>query len=313
MANASKNKRVAHFLYCPFTGLGLYGGYRGHRWLKNRLKIFWQFVYPSLANQTSKDFILWFSWRWEERSNPLVQAFVSDIERSGLNAVHTYSGVCFWDDKYPDEVAMTRLIDAVHGAMGDLLNVMGEAEEVLMTIQPSDDVYHIAAVEQIQRFFREHPETHVYGYDRGYVMDYVNRRLAEWNPKTTPPFYTIRFPRTTFVDPLKHVKYTGPYKSHEYVKDYLPAVYEPIRGFLVGTHGENISTIFDHPYAGHEFLGGNIDYELGRFALEEVEPLKIRLSIRRWLMRQLPYGWQRKLRYLLGERFYARLYEWIRS
>ena len=182
-----------------------------------------------------------------------------------------------------------------------------------MTIQPSDDVYHSGMVEEVQSFFREEKDVHVFGYRKGYVMDYVNRRLAEWNPKTTPPFYTIRFPRETFMDPLKHVDYTGPYKSHEYVKDFLRSEYVEHRGFLVGTHGENISTIFNHPYAGHEFLGDNVDRTLSAFGLQGVPNLKIRTSLRKAFMRSLPHGWQRKLRYWLGERFYAHVYNWFRS
>ena len=302
-----------HLMYVPFTGLGLYGGYRGKRWLKNRIQIFKQFVLPALLAQTSQDFILWVSWRHEERSNPIVRELDAYLSESGLKHIFTYSGVCFWDDKYPDEEARNRLVDAIHGSMGPLLNVIGEAQEVLMTIQPSDDVYHSGMVEEVQSFFREEKDVHVFGYRKGYVMDYVNRRLAEWNPKTTPPFYTIRFPRETFMDPLKHVDYTGPYKSHEYVKDFLRAEYVEHRGFLVGTHGENISTIFNHPYAGHEFLGDNVDRILSAFGLQGVANLQIKTSLRKAFMRKLPHGWQRKLRYWLGERFAAKIYDFLRS
>lgn len=314
-----ESKPIAHFLYCPFTGLGLYGGYRGRRWLRNRIKIFKQFVVPSLLSQTERSFILWISWRHEERSNPLVReldAWLStnfDSLDGVRKHVFTYTGVCFWDDKYSDEEAYGRLVSSIHGAMGELLNMTGEAKEILMTIQPSDDVYHSRMVKEAQDFFKNHKDTHVFGYARGYVMDYINRRIAEWNPKTTPPFYTIRFPRLTFMEPLNHVRYTGPYKSHEYVKDFLPAVYLSDRGFLVGTHGENISTIFNHPYAGHEYLGTNIEQILSDFGLRGVLPLSIRTSLRRSILKHLPHGWQRKLRYHLGERFYARFYDFIRS
>lgn len=309
------DKKIAHLLYVPFTGLGLYGGYRGNRWLRNRIAIFKHFVVPSLLSQTKQDFILWISWRYEERTNPLVEELKQWLAWNvSFPVVFTYSGCAFWDDKYPDDEARNRLIDAVHGSMSELLNAMGECDEVLMTIQPSDDCYRAGMVEDTQAFFRENASTHVYGYRCGYVMDYVNRRLAEWNPKTTPPFYTIRFPRETFTNPLAHIEYTGPYKSHEYVKDFLPALYvEEPRGFVVGTHGENISTIFNHPYAGHEFLGDNIDRILYGFGLAGVPPIEIRTSVRRAIMKRLPHGWQRKLRYWLGERFYARVYDWLRS
>ena len=61
-----------HLIYCPFTGLGLYNGFRGNRWLKNRIKIFKQYVVPSLLNQSNQNFILWVSWRPEERNNIII-------------------------------------------------------------------------------------------------------------------------------------------------------------------------------------------------------------------------------------------------
>lgn len=307
-----ESKNITHFLYMPLTGLGLYGGHRGNRWLKNRLKIFKQFVVPSILNQTNKNFILWVSVRPEERNCPIIAELKSFLE-ARLPVVFTYSGVCFWDDKYNDEQASRRLAEAIHGASGDLINVLGESSEVLMTIQPSDDCYHSNAVEDIQQFFSTHKDVNVYGYKKGYVMDYINGRLCEWNPGTTPPFYTIRFSRETFVEPYKHMKYTGPYKSHEYVKDFLKAEYVDDRKFIVGTHGENISTVFDHPFAGHEFLGDNILTILKDFGLQNVGTLKLKWSFRKWFMRQLPYGWRRKVRYYLGERFGNKVYNWLRS
>ena len=306
---------IAHFLYVPFTGLGHYGGHRGNRWLRSRIKIFKQFVIPSLVKQTNQNFILWISWRYEDARDPLVVEFKEWLEQNTkLKIVFTYGGVCFWDDKYPDEEAHERLVRAIHKSMGELLNMMGEAQVVLMTIQPSDDVYRIDMVQETQKFFAENKHVQVYGYQKGYVMDYVNRRLCEWNPKTTPPFYTIRFPRTTFTDPFQHVKYTGPYHSHEYVKDYLPAKYVEKRGFLVGTHGSNISTVFDHPYAGHESLGVNVDEILWAFGLKDVPSLEVTWSLRSWAFHKLPYKVKRKLRYW-SERstVFSWLYNWIRS
>lgn len=283
---------------------------RGRRWLRNRIKIFKQFVFPSLLAQTSKNFILWVSVRSEDQHDRDMTDFRAWlVAKSPFKVVFTYSGVCFWDDKYTDAVAYDRLVSSVHGAMGELHNVMGEAETILMTIQPSDDCYHSQAVEDIQTTFQANPALQAFGYNRGYVMDYVNLRLAEWNPTTTPPFYTIKFPREIFIDPFKHVRYAG-YKSHEYVKDRLKTLYVPRRAFIVGTHGENISTIFNHPFKGQEIHDPLLLWDFG---LRDVEALKLKVSFRKKLMRKLPHGWQRKLRYWLGERFYARVYNWIRG
>lgn len=306
--------KITHFLYVPFTGLGLYGGHRGTRWLRNRIKIFKQFVVPSLVAQTDQDFILWISWRYEDKNDKQIRGLKDWLDtNTKLKSVFTFSGVCFWDDKYPDDIAYERLINAVHGSLGDLHNIMGESETILMTLQPSDDCYSKDAVHGIKTVFEKFAELQAFGFRKGYVMDYVHRRLAEWNPTTIPPFFTIKFPRKVFIDPRQHLKYTGPYKSHEYIGDKLAYGSADQREFLVGTHGENISTIFNHPFAGKQFEGEERESILEHFNLRDVPNLSLRLSLRRAIMRRLPYGWQRKLRYLLGERFYSRFYNFIRS
>jgi hypothetical protein len=300
-------KKVAHLLYCPFTGLGLYGGYRGNRWLRNRIKIFKQFVVPSLQAQTNKHFMLWISWRYEDRYNPQVRELREWLLNSGIKHIFTFTGCCFWDDKYSDEVAHDRLVDAIHGAVPEVFNAIGEAEEILMTIQPSDDCYHTGMVQQVQDAFKENAALQAVTYRKGYVMDYKARVIAEWNPTTNPPFYTIRFTREVFSDPMLHVAYAG-IKSHEYVEALNLKRFDN-RGFLVGTHGENISTVFNHPFRGRYMDAGILSY----FGLYKVPPLRIRTSLRKFIMRKLPHGWQRKLRYWLGERFAAKIYDFLRS
>lgn len=292
----------------PLLGLGLYGGHRGNRWLKNRIKIFKQFVVPSLLNQTSQNFVLWVSVRYVDKSDSIIQEFAEYLSTLPFKTVVTYSGVCFWDDKYDDAKARDRLIHALHGSLQSLINVIGDSEHVLMTIQPSDDCYERTMVEGMQRAAVAYPDAQAFAYRRGYVMDYTTLKLAEWNPKTNPPFYTIKFPRKTFIEPLEHVAYAG-IKSHEYLPEKLVTRELVNRGFLVGTHGENISTVFNHPFRGLDVP----QPVLAQFGLAEVKPLIISTSLRKMLMRKLPHGWQRKLRYWLGERSYARFYDFIRS
>lgn len=304
-------------MYMPLLGLGLYSGHRGSKWLKDRIKIFKETVYKSLLTQTDQDFILWVSVRHEDRSDPLIREFQHFLENSPLNVVFTHTGVCFWDDKYPDDVARERLVHAVHGALGELHNVMGEADDILMTIQPSDDCYFRDMVKETKRVFREKPDLQVYGYRHGYVMDYTTGELKEWNPKTTPPFYTIRFPRAIFTDPFKHIEYTGPYKSHEYVKDFMKADYVMKRGFIVGCHGLNISTVFDHPYA-NDCWENKVNI-LSDFGLSDFKKIVFPFSVRAKIFKKLPYGVKRKLRFWAGEKrwifrpFFAMIYNILRG
>lgn len=308
--------KLKHLLHVPFTGLGLYHGFRGNRWLKNRVKIFKQFVIPSLQAQTSKDFIVWLAWRREERNNSIVKELEQYMATTGLDYVFTYAGVCFYDDKYSDKEARDRLILAIHGSIPDLLDHIGQCDYVLMTIQPSDDCYHKSTVENIQKMF-ETTDLEGVGFQKGYICNYLTKEVAEYNPNTNPPFYTLKFPKETFSDPLQHYNFTalkkdvGKYKkgtacpSHEYIGDCVRYGKIDARGFLVGCHSENISTYFDHP-----FKGKNVSSEVWRdFGIADVPVLKLRWSLRKWILQKLSHNTRKRLRYLWGEK----LYHWIRS
>lgn len=295
--------KTKHFLYCPFTGLGLYSGMRGQRWLKNRIQIFNQFTVPSLLKQTNQNFTIWVSWRPQERNNKQVKAL--HILLTSLfgreRVVFTYHGVCFWDDKYSDTEAHERLITSLHHSLAELINHIGDVSDVLMTIQPSDDCYYSGMVDEVQRVLSK-SKVQSLSYVKGYIANYQTLETREYNPETHPPFYTIKFPKDIFIDPLKHMLYTGPYHSHEYAVDTLNDRESDVRGFLVGCHGENISTHYNHPYRG-DIVTTDI--------LEGVQPLKIRYSIRKQLMKKLPHRVQRKLRYIFGEKLYQKIYQFI--
>lgn len=301
---------MKHFLYVPFTGLGLYGGFRGNRWLRNRIQVFKQFVVPSLLAQTSQNFTVWVGWRREEQGNKYVTELYNVLTAvfGADRVVFTYGGLCFWDDKYEDSVAHQRLIIALHHSLREMVNWVGDVKDVLMTIQPSDDCYNKHMVEDMQNTFRR-TDYNAIGYTQGYLMNYQTGELKEYNPKTNPPFFTLRFPKEVFIDPLKHAQWTGPYKSHEYIGDHMKYTTAGGRGFLVGTHGENVSTHFNHPYGG-----AVVPKEmLSEFGLDMVEPIKIRYSIRKQIMRKLPYRVQRKLRYIFGEKIYSKIYNFLRN
>jgi len=317
--------KITHLLLVPFTGLGLYNGFRGNRWLKNRIQVFEQFVIPSLLGQSQLNFIVWITWRPEEKSNILVLDFMKRLDLIlGLRFVHTFHGCPFYDDKYPDSVARERLMDSLHGSMGTLLNVIGECEEVYLTIQPSDDLYSREAVALIQETFAASESLQAVGFSRGYIMHYATQELREYDPRTNPPFYTIRFDRETFIDPLKHANFTAlkrpvdrygagtPLPSHEYVADCLQYRIIEDRGFLVGIHGENISTTFNHPYSSRKVEPAEKERVLRRFGIAEVPPLKIKYSFRKRLLRCLPQPFQKRIRYIFGEKLWNKVYEFLR-
>lgn len=294
------------FLMVPFSGLGLYNGFRGNRWLRNRIKIFKQFVIPSLLNQTDRDFTLWVAWRPEERNNRYVQELKAYLEAlPNFSVVFTYSGVPMYDDKYEDSVARVRVADAINGSIRELINLADGAEEIYWMMQPSDDLYDKLTVESVKLGFGANPEIQALSFSKGFICNYFTKELREYNPKTNPPFAAIRFPRGVFFDPSKHMahislkKDSGQYKagtplpSHEYLTDCLTTGFFDGRGFLVGTHQDNISTVFDHPYAG-----ALVDIAvLDRFGIADVDALKHSFSLRRKFFHSLPYAVKRKLRY----------------
>lgn len=250
--------KVTHFMYVPFTGLGLRSGYRGDAWLKKRVAVFKQYVVASLIAQSNQNYVLWVSWRPEERNNPIVQelrAFLDSMR--GMRVVFTFGGVCFYDDKYGVEEACRRLSASLTWSLPALKEYVGDSDYVLMTIQPSDDMYLSDVVETLQRY--AYKKNRAVGFTKGYIMDYSNKEVAEYNPDTTPPFFTLMFPPDVFLDPEKHFNYTGPYASHEYLKDEMNLEMVDIRAFVVGTHGENISTTYQHPYKGRVLTEGERD------------------------------------------------------
>lgn len=310
---------MKHLMMIPFTGLGLYGGSRGKSWLRNRITIFTNFVVPSLQAQTNQNFTLWVTWRKEERKNKDVQNLELLLKSlfGRERVVFTYNGICFYDDKFPDDEARTRLVSNLHGTMHKLINHLGD-NEVIYTIQPSDDCYHSGMVDEIQTLFKN-TDFQAIGYKHGYICNYQTKEVKEYNCLTNPPFYSIRFPKSIFIDPFQHAMYTalkhdvGKYKkgtplpSHEYVGDCLKYLQLPKRGFLVGCHGENISTHFNNPYAGD-----TVDsVVLQDYGIIDVPKLVISYSLRKALMKKLPYKVQRKLRYIFGEKIYQNIYKLI--
>lgn len=311
-------------LYTPFTGLGMYGGFRGNRWLKNRIQIFKQFVISSLRNQTDQDFVHWIGWRPEERDNKHVVALGEWLTEQNYKFVFTFGGLCFWDDKFSDEIAREKLAEALRITLPVLFDSVPDCDEVVTLLVPSDDLYDKNTVSAIKKAL-EDKKLQAVGFQKGYLCNYNTKEVLEYNPKTNPPFFAIRFPREVFFDPGKHMQYISlkkdvgqykrgtPYPSHEYLADCLAVGLFDYRGFTVGTHGENISTHFNHPYGGAKVEGEEKLEVLKNFGIQHTPILKLNISIRKILLRKLPHKWQRKLRYLVGEKVVHRLYEFLRN
>jgi len=309
----------------PFTGLGLYGGFRGNRWLRNRIQIFKQFVIPSLQNQTDTGFIHWVTWRPQEKDNPLVQDLYHYMIKQ-YRTVFTFGGLCFWDDKFEDKEAREKLALALRRTLPELSNKLGrsaDVDEIQVLLVPSDDLYSMTTIRTIKSIFEDDKNINAVGFTKGYICNYHTKEVLEYNPTTNPPFFAARFPRKVFFDAQEHMNYIStkkdegkypagtPYPSHEWIPNAFNLKVLPYRGFMVGTHGENISTHFNHPFRGQK----PYDQEgiLSLFGINDVPNLKLPLSLRKKIMRRLPYKVQRKLRYIFGEKLWNTLYQFLRN
>src|SRR3990167_7355873 len=287
MDNLGK-KTIMHILYVPFLGMGKIN--RGDKWLKNRIEIFKRYVLNALCNQSNLQFTLWLSFRPEDESNPIVKDFERHMNQiRAMSPVFTYNGLCFYDDKFSDEEAGEKLYNNLRRTLPYLKQHVDHADEVLLTIAPSDDLYLASAVNDIQN--ADFKGKKVIGWTKGYTIRYDTKEIAEYNPDTTPPFFTIRFPKDIFLDAEKHMEWSGPYKSHEFVKDLG---FEPLEGrkFVVGCHGWNISTTFN-TFRGRTLTKEEQEKVLLETATYFTEPIKIEQSPRllaRKFLRYLPFS-----------------------
>ena len=292
---------MKHLVYIPFTGLGLKGGFRGQTWLRNRIEVFKKFTLVSLLHQSNRDFVVWLQWRPEDQDNSQIKKLEKTLNAlRDFTFISTYGGLCFEDDKYDRPYSLERLETNLKRTLPELRAVLGEEQTILMTIQPSDDCYLSHAFQEIQDKAKTLNITkpHSIGYRQGYMMNYNTLELAEYanqNPQdqtdkestyntyTIPPFFTVVFPRNVFVDPKAHMKWTGPYRSHEYIGNDTTYIDLKGSGFIVGTHGENISTTWTHRYKGRMLEGQEKELVLMQAGLYDAEAITLEKEPKRKL------------------------------
>ena len=241
-------KNFIHFCMIPFTGLGLHGGYRGDSWFKYRIGLFKKYTLQSLLNQTNRNFITWIAVRPEERFNPICQEFHKFMMKlKDFPCVFTYGGIPIWDDKYKND----NLLERLEKTLPELKRFLKDEQWVYETCQPSDDVFHINEMKEIQE--KEPKENRTLIHDKGYVFNEETQRLAEWNPLINPPFHTVMFPADVFFDPKKHFDYMKNSINHEDIIRKFDCVKLPDKRYCVVVHGKNISTNWWHPFRGKVF------------------------------------------------------------
>lgn len=273
-----------HLVYIPVTGVGLYQGFRGRDWYEYRIEIFKNYTLNSLAQQTTKDWVLWLSFRPEELKDPLTGGLARYLDERGFDYVMTFDGLMYHDDKFSRgttyrlynfgrivrDCYRKRRLNGLWQGMKELFRDknktlprrlakslatmkanLPKANVIYVTRIDSDDMFHKDALALIQN---QPPFDGVYSFQNGYVFNRATQELAYWQPKKHPPFHTIVWQSDNFYDHKKHLAYYGDFKSHEDV----PKVWENKRlkegmyCVLVHNQGKQISTIWNHPFKGKE-------------------------------------------------------------
>lgn len=262
------------------TGVGLHGGFRGNSWYKNRVEVFKEHTLKSLINQSKKDFVVWMSFRREEASNPLTDELSKALKNAKIKYVFTFDGLPYWDDKFTEFTSRTivrnflmmvmdcwrnkewrspfeifqysfenknrTLPQRLKNSVKKLQKYLPKVDWVYLTRIDSDDMFHKNAIELIQSV--EPKEKRALTFDKGYVLNKQTGQVADWNPKTNPPFHTIIFPTEDFFNPILHQIYYGDYRSHESIPHVFNAIKLPNKKYCYVVNHRNISTYWNTKY-----------------------------------------------------------------
>jgi len=239
--------QVKHIFQIPFTGKGLYNGFRGQDWYDLREKIFKKYTLKSLMNQTNKDFGLWISFRPEEKKNPTTKKIIEALKKSSLDYVITFNGIMMTDDRGVDHNA--DLEERLKEALPNLKKLVGDAKFVYETNLDSDDMLHQTFSDIVQKKEFE-PGGALYMKD-GYAYN-IKDRLVEWNNPASNQNYTIMFPADYYLNAKKRLIYLHGLKTHEEIPIKFNTEKLPGGLYCAVIHGTNISTVWNHPFMGKE-------------------------------------------------------------
>lgn len=277
--------KFAHIVAVPMTGVGLFGGFRNDEWFKYRIEIFKKYTLQSLKNQTNKAFMLWLTFRPQEENHPLVKELTEYLEEQRIPTLMTFNGMMWWDDKFSKSLKASiwnigrivrqcwreknfaplipnvleaflgrknkTLVYRLEKSLYELRKVTSllDANYVYLTRIDSDDMFHKDALNEIQKV---QPFEGALVYKNGYIYNSLTNQLAEWNPKTNPPFHTVIFLGSKFFNPVAHLQFYRDFKSHEDVTRVFKTKELKDGRYCVLIHGKHISTTWEHPFKGEE-------------------------------------------------------------
>lgn len=221
-------------------------------WLETRIKIFKNYTIKSLLNQSEQNYLHWISFRPEEKDDPSVKDLEAFLKSFNYNFVFTFFGFQYPHPKFQTEEFKKTIPERLANSLLEVKQFYNKEKAVYLTVIDSDDLYHKDAFKEIQsHIFRTKGALY---FQTGYVYDLNSKKLADWNPKTCPPFFTILYSAEVFFDAKQHLIYRPGYLPHMKIPVVFKAIKLSDRKYMYGVHGLNDTTTWGHEYRGKEYL-----------------------------------------------------------
>lgn len=236
---------IKNLIQIPFTGKTPKGDNMTQEWFDNRTDIFERYTAKSLHKQSNKDFYVWVTFRPQDATNPNISRIQTALK--GLKYIITFEGTMFTEDRATWH--NNNLKERLERTLPAVSLFLGNADWIYETNLDSDDTIN---TDFSRKIISEQPRDRGAFYCRkGYAYN-TQDKLAEWNNPTSNQNYTIMFQREDYVNAEKRLKYLDGFKSHEEIPEKFNADEMPDGSYCTIIHGENISTIWNHPFMGKE-------------------------------------------------------------
>lgn len=223
-------------------------GFGGQAWYEKRASLIERFTIPSLKNQTDQDFLWWLTFRPEELMNPVTKRIAQALTKSGVPNLMSFNGTMFTEDR-----AVWHNVDLperLSVCLPEVKKMVGDATHIYETNLDSDDMLHKDFVKLVKS--KKYRRQGALFMRRGFAYN-TQGRIADWFNPIAQQNYTIMFPEKTYFDPEKRLKYLKGFKTHEEVPKLFRAEELPAGMFCTVIHGDNITTIWQHPFRENEY------------------------------------------------------------
>lgn len=209
-------------------------------WIQKRIYLFKKYTLASLRNQTNQNFLHWICFRKRHPAWDTLEQYLKSIN---YNFVFTYDGQCHPDDRASNDTLEQKNISSLKVLEPYIIG----KKWVYYTLIDSDDMFMKDAVELIQQ--QEPVERKSLIFQKGYVINYFTKELADWFC-TSPPFYSIIYLAEVFLDAKKKMEYEKGLFSHENALTAFNPTIMPENKYSYLIHDTNKSTDWNHHFRG---------------------------------------------------------------